>query len=106
MFDEGISRTGELIDLGIEHTLLERSGTWISYGSDRLGQGRENARRTLRENADLTDRLEGEVRGKLGLVLETPRGSVAADSEAAARPAPVKGGAGGRKRETVEEKAR
>jgi recombination protein RecA len=106
MFDEGISRTGELIDLGIEHTLLERSGTWISYGSERLGQGRENARRTLRENADMTDRLENEVRGKLGLVLETPRPAVAADSEAASRPAPVKGGAGSRKRETVEEKTR
>jgi len=72
MFDEGISRTGELIDLGIDHEVLIRSGTWISYGSERLGQGRENARRTLRENPDLTERLEQEIRAKLGLLAPAP----------------------------------
>jgi recombination protein RecA len=68
MFDEGISRTGELIDLGLDLNLLARSGTWISYGDERLGQGRENARRTLRENPALMAKIEREVRGKLGLV--------------------------------------
>jgi recombination protein RecA len=72
MFDEGISRTGELIDLGIDREVLMRSGTWISYGSERLGQGRENARRTLRENPDLTERLEQEIRAKLGLLAPAP----------------------------------
>jgi len=78
MFDEGISRTGELIDLGIEHNLLTRSGTWISCGEERLGQGRESARRTLRQNPDLADRLTRELRGKLGLVPEEAAGTTAA----------------------------
>ncbi len=73
MFDEGISRTGELIDLGVEHEVLVRSGTWISCGEERLGQGRENARRTLREHPDLADRIEREVRGKLGLAGQGPQ---------------------------------
>jgi recombination protein RecA len=68
MFDEGISRTGELIDLGLDHGVLVRSGTWLSYGEERLGQGRENARRTLRENPAVMAKIEREVRGKLGLV--------------------------------------
>ncbi len=68
MFDEGISRTGELIDLGLDAGFVTRSGTWLSYGDQRLGQGRENARRTLRENAQLADRLEKEIRTKLGLL--------------------------------------
>ncbi len=68
MFDEGISRTGELIDLGIEHELVTRAGTWLSYGEERLGQGRENARRTLRENHEMCAKLAEEVRQKLGLV--------------------------------------
>ena len=68
MFDEGISRTGELIDLGLEHEMLTRAGTWLSYGEERLGQGRENARRTLRENPEMAARLEREIREKLGLV--------------------------------------
>ncbi len=70
MFDEGISRTGELIDLGLEAGVLTRSGTWLSYGDERLGQGRENARRALRENPQMADRLEAEVRKFLGLVSE------------------------------------
>ena len=68
MFDEGISRTGELIDLGLEHELVTRAGTWLSYGEERLGQGRENARRTLRESPELSEKLEREIREKLGLV--------------------------------------
>jgi len=68
MFDEGISRTGELIDLGLDQGVLARSGTWLSYGDERLGQGRENARRTLRENPALMAKIEREVRGKLGLL--------------------------------------
>ncbi|MBP7669376.1 MAG: recombinase RecA [Candidatus Eisenbacteria bacterium] len=111
MFDEGISRTGELIDLGIDHEILVRSGTWISYGAERLGQGRENARRTLRENRDLADKLEGEVRAKIGLA-PLARGSAAAsareggDGRPAEEPAEEvvgvsdgPGGRGGRKRE-------
>ncbi|MFH1144046.1 MAG: recombinase RecA [Candidatus Eisenbacteria bacterium] len=79
MFDEGMSRTGELIDLGIDHEIVTRAGTWISYREERLGQGRENTRRTLRENADLADRLETELREKLGLVPGTAVRAAAAD---------------------------
>jgi recombination protein RecA len=68
LYDEGISKTGELIDLGLDAGMLQRAGTWMSYGEERLGQGRENARRTLRENADMMNRLEDQVRVTLGLV--------------------------------------
>jgi len=67
MFDEGISKTGELIDLGLDADLLTRAGTWLSYGDQRLGQGRENARRTLRENAEMAQKLEDEIRTKLNI---------------------------------------
>ncbi len=73
MFDEGISRTGELIDLGLEAGLVSRAGTWLSCGEVRLGQGRENARRTLRENATLAERLESEIRVEMGLVPEAKK---------------------------------
>ncbi len=72
MFDEGISRTGELLDRGLDAGLLSRSGTWLSYGEQRLGQGREKARRTLREDAKLFARLEREVRKEMGLVSDPP----------------------------------
>jgi len=67
IYDEGISKTGELIDLGLDAGLLQKSGTWLSYGEHRLGQGRENARRTLRENPDMFMTLEDQVRLTLGL---------------------------------------
>jgi hypothetical protein len=67
LFDEGISRTGELIDLGLETGLLQKSGTWLSYGPERLGQGRESARQTLKANPPMADRLEQEIRVASGL---------------------------------------
>ena len=67
LFDEGISRTGELIDLGLEAGLVQKSGTWLSYGPERLGQGRESGRTTLRNNPELATRLEREVRTAMGL---------------------------------------
>ncbi|MEZ4653259.1 MAG: recombinase RecA [Candidatus Eisenbacteria bacterium] len=67
MYDEGISRTGELIDLGLDAGLVQKSGTWLSYGDQRLGQGRENGRRTLMENPPLMAQLEDQVRATLGL---------------------------------------
>jgi recombination protein RecA len=64
---EGISRTGELVDLGVEHKLVVKSGAWYTCGEVRLGQGRENAKAFLRENADLADELEVKLREALGL---------------------------------------
>jgi recombination protein RecA len=60
--DIGVSREGDLLDLGIQHELIEKSGTWFSYAKERLGQGRENARLFLREHPELADQIEGELR--------------------------------------------
>ena len=67
MYGEGISKEGELIDLGLEHRMVEKSGSWFSYGDVRLGQGRENAKIFLRENPDLFREIEGRVRKTLGI---------------------------------------
>jgi len=66
-YEEGISRSGELLDLGIEHKLVMKSGAWYNCGDVRLGQGRENAKRFLRDNADLADELEVKLRAVLGM---------------------------------------
>ncbi len=66
-YNEGISRSGELVDLGVDHKLVQKSGSWYTCGEVRLGQGRENAKRFLRENGDLADELEAKLREALGL---------------------------------------
>jgi len=70
-YGEGISRTGELVDLGVEHKMVVKSGAWYSYGDLRLGQGRENSKQFLRDNADLAEELELKIREKLGLPVQT-----------------------------------
>jgi len=65
LYGEGISREGDLIDLGVDKGLIEKSGTWLSYGGERMGQGRENARVFLRENKDIRDKLENALRKKM-----------------------------------------
>jgi recombination protein RecA len=67
IYGEGVSREGDLLDLGVAKGLLEKSGTWISYKSERLGQGRENARLFLREHTDIRDKIDHELRKALGL---------------------------------------
>ena len=69
LYGEGVSREGDLVDLGVEHNILEKSGTWISYGTERLGQGRENARVFLKEHTDVRNKLENTLRKKLGIPL-------------------------------------
>jgi recombination protein RecA len=71
-YGEGISYVGELVDLGIDHNMIAKSGAWYSYGEVRLGQGRENAKQFLRENADLSEELEGKLREALGLPSPQP----------------------------------
>jgi recombination protein RecA len=66
-YGEGISKTGELIDYGIEHKIIEKSGSWFSYGDMRLGQGRENAKQFIRDNPELFAELEAKVRKALGI---------------------------------------
>ena len=66
-YGEGISRMGELVDLGVDHKVIAKSGAWYSYGDVRVGQGRENSKQFLRENPDLADEIEGKLREKLGM---------------------------------------
>jgi recombination protein RecA len=70
MFGEGISKVGELVDLGVKAGIVEKSGAWFSYDSQRLGQGRENAKTFLRENPDVANRIESQVRQNAGLIAE------------------------------------
>ena len=67
-YGEGISRTGDLIDTGVAVGVIEKSGSWYSYEGERIGQGRENVKRFLRENSDLCDKALAQVRESLGLV--------------------------------------
>jgi recombination protein RecA len=67
MYDTGISREGCLIDVGLEYKLIEKSGTWFTYGNERLGQGRENAKMFLKENENIAKELEKKIREVLGL---------------------------------------
>jgi recombination protein RecA len=70
MYGEGISKNGELIDLGVKAGVVEKSGAWFSYDSQRLGQGRENAKGYLRANPELADRIEKSIRENAGLIAE------------------------------------
>ena len=65
VYGEGISREGDLIDLGVDKGLIEKAGTWLSYGGERMGQGRENARTFLKENTDIRQKLESGLRKKM-----------------------------------------
>ncbi|MFH1279662.1 MAG: recombinase RecA [Candidatus Eisenbacteria bacterium] len=68
MYGEGISREGDLVDLGVELEVLQKSGTWISFGEERIGQGRENARRFLKDYPEVADNIETMIREKSGLL--------------------------------------
>jgi recombination protein RecA len=70
MYGEGISKTGELVDLGVKAGIVEKSGAWISYDGQRIGQGRENAKAFLRDNPELANRLEQAIRQNAGLIVD------------------------------------
>jgi recombination protein RecA len=70
MYGEGISREGDLLDLGVEKRVIEKSGAWFAYAGERLGQGRENAKQFLKENPDIRQIIEDRVRKELGLSRE------------------------------------
>ncbi len=72
MYGEGISREGDLVDLGVDKGLVEKSGAWFSYKTDRIGQGRENAKQFLKDNPDIRAKLEVELRRELGLKSMVP----------------------------------
>ncbi len=83
MYGEGISREGDLLDLAVNHNVVEKSGAWFSYSGERLGQGRENSKNTLKENPELLERIEHEVKVKLGMIAGEPIAQVAEVEEAA-----------------------
>jgi recombination protein RecA len=66
MFGEGISFEGELIDYGVKLDIIDKSGAWFSYGAEKLGQGKENAKQTLKENPELRDEIEAKIKEALG----------------------------------------
>ncbi len=68
MYGEGISKVGELIDLGVTAGVVEKSGSWFSYNGERIGQGRENAKTFLRQNPDMANSIEATIRGNAGIV--------------------------------------
>jgi recombination protein RecA len=70
MYGEGVSKTGELIDLGVQAGVVEKSGSWFSYEGQRIGQGRENAKTYLKEHEDVADQIEHEIRANAGLVAD------------------------------------
>jgi recombination protein RecA len=71
MYGEGISKTGELVDLGVKAGIVEKSGAWFSYDSQRLGQGRENAKMFLKQNPEVAERIEQSIRQNAGLIAES-----------------------------------
>jgi recombination protein RecA len=73
IYGEGISKEGDLVDLGVQHNLIEKSGAWYSYKGERIGQGRENAKQFLRENADVFKKVDTELRKQLGLIRVEPQ---------------------------------
>ena len=82
LYGEGISKTGEILDLGVKGNIIEKSGSWYSYNSERIGQGRENARRFLAENPKITAEIEARVRENAGLIAEDMlAGSLDADGK-------------------------
>ncbi len=83
IYGEGISREGDLIDLGVAQNIVEKSGSWYSYKGERIGQGRENARQFLKDNPDIRQQIDTELRKALGLVRKEP------DAVAPPVPAPV-----------------
>ena len=70
MYGEGVSREGDLIDIAVEHKIIEKSGAWFSYGSERLGQGRENVKTFLKEHVEMRTEIEVKVRKALGMSRE------------------------------------
>jgi len=81
LYGEGISREGELIELGVEHNLIKKSGAWYSYGEDRIGQGKDNVRQFLKEHPEMANEIESQLREKL---LPKIKAEVEEDSEAQA----------------------
>jgi recombination protein RecA len=84
LYGEGISREGEIIELGVQHRIVEKSGAWYSYGKDRIGQGKDNVRDYLKEHPDIAQEIETKVRAAVGVA----GGGPVVEQEPEARPEP------------------
>jgi recombination protein RecA len=89
MYGTGISREGEILDIGSENDIVEKSGAWYSYNGDRIGQGRDNAREFLKQNPEISLEIENKVREKFGVATREAGASVRASSSASAETADV-----------------
>jgi recombination protein RecA len=90
VYGEGISKLGELIDIGVENKIVDKAGAWFSYKGERLGQGRDNAKNTLRDNPAMRDKIEAEVRAALGIGKpQAAAGAAAAEAAPAPAAAPT-----------------
>ena len=91
IYGEGISKEGDLLDLGVAQNLVEKSGSWFSYKGERIGQGRENARQFLKDNPDIRQAIDTELRKALGLMKPEPQAAAAeAPVSAPPKPAPAR----------------
>ncbi|MAF68415.1 MAG: recombinase RecA [Micavibrio sp.] len=81
MYGEGISKLGELLDLGVQGGFVEKSGSWFSYGDQRIGQGRENAKTFMKENPEIANELESKIRANAGLVADAMLTGATAEAE-------------------------
>ena len=81
MYGEGISKYGDMLDIATEHNIVQKSGTWYSYGDLRLGQGRENVKAYLKENPEFAEELEVKVRKALNLVESDEEAEEAGDDK-------------------------
>jgi recombination protein RecA len=86
IYGEGVSKEGDLLDLGVAQNLIEKSGSWFSYKGERIGQGRENARQFLKDNADIRQTVDTELRKALGLIKSEPAAAAAAEAPPASAP--------------------
>jgi recombination protein RecA len=86
MYGEGVSREGDVLDLAATHRVIEKSGAWFSYKGERLGQGRENAKQSLKDNPELLRKIENEVKVKLGMPVKAAASETAEASAAAGKP--------------------
>jgi recombination protein RecA len=89
VYGEGISRLGELIDIGVENKIVDKAGAWFSYKGERLGQGRDNAKNTIRDNPAMRDKIEAEIRAALGIGKPQAAAGAAAAAEASPAPTPA-----------------
>ena len=91
IYGQGISLEGGLLDLGVENGVIRKSGAWFTYGSDQLGQGKENARTFLKDNPELADEIENKILGLLGIgeAGRKAKEEAQAAAEAAAQAAPA-----------------